>query len=348
MRNFQDHILTEQATISEALTRLNHIAPDSILFISNESKVLIRSLTDGDIRRGLIKGLNTDNSILDFAKENPRYLLKGDYNFQDIMELRNLGIMIVPVLNTEWQIVNVVNFRHFSSYLPIDVVIMAGGRGARLSPLTDSKPKPLLSVGDKPIIEHNIDRLRKYGVDDFWISVRYLGEQIEDYFSDGSSRGIQVKYIWEDEPLGTIGAISKVNNFVHDTVLVTNSDLLTDLDYEKFFVHFEEQEADLSIVSIPYQVNVPYAVLELENGQVQSFKEKPSYTYYSNGGIYLIKKKALELIPKNTFYNATDLMETMIRKGMKVVSYPLRGYWLDVGKPDDFKKANEDIEYLKD
>jgi len=347
VRNFKDHILSEGAVISEALTRLNDIAPDSILFVINDKKELIGSLTDGDIRRGLIKGLDTHNSIIEFIQENTRYLVKGDHSFKDIIDLRSLGITIVPVLDTDRKVVNVVNFRQFRSYLPVDAVVMAGGRGSRLSPLTDNIPKPLLKVGNKPIIEHNIDQLRKYGIDDFWISVRYLGEQIEAYFKDGSAKGIQVEYVWENEPLGTIGAVSKVSNFVHDTVLITNSDILTDLDYEKFFIHFEEQEADLSIVSIPYQVNVPYAVLELEGGRVQSFKEKPSYTYFSNGGIYLVKKKALELIPENTFFNATDLMERMIDKGMKVISYPLRGYWLDVGKPEDFKKANEDIEYLK-
>ena len=347
MRNFKDHLIIKGTLISEALERLNNIAPDSILFVINQKKELIGSLTDGDIRRGLIKGLNTENCVLDFIHESPRYLVKGEHSFEDIINLRNLGITIVPVLNTHRQIVNVVNFRQFKSYLPVDAVIMAGGRGSRLSPLTDTKPKSLLNVGDKPIIEHNIDRLRKYGVDDLWISVRYLGEQIEDYFKDGNAKGIQIKYIWENDPLGTIGAVSKVDDFVHDTVLITNSDILTDLDYEKFFTHFEENEADLSIVSIPYQVNVPYAVLEVEEGIVQSFKEKPSYTYYSNGGIYLVKKNALKLIPQSTFFNATDLMEKMIEKGMKVVSYPLRGYWLDVGKPDDFKKANEDIEYLK-
>ena len=167
------------------------------------------------------------------------------------------------------------NFRSMISYLPIDAVIMAGGRGQRLSPLTDITPKPLLLVNDKPIIDHNISRLSQYGIDDFWISVKYMGEQIEAYFGNGFERNININYVWEDEPLGTIGAVSKIQTFQHDYVLVSNSDLLTNIDYEHFFLDFLEKDADISIVTIPYQVNIPYAVLETINGEVKNFKEKP-------------------------------------------------------------------------
>jgi NDP-sugar pyrophosphorylase family protein len=224
---------------------------------------------------------------------------------------------------------------------------MAGGRGQRLQPLTDTIPKPLLKVGEKPIMEHNLDRLALYGIDDFWFSVKYLGEQIEAYFGDGSNKNIAIEYVWENEPLGTIGAVSKIQNFQHDYVLLTNSDLLTNLDYEHFFLYFLEKDADLAIVTIPYQVNIPYAVLETNTaGEISSFKEKPTYTYYSNGGIYLMKKTMVDYIPKNTFFNATDLMEKLIAEGKKVVSYPLIGYWLDVGQHEDFAKAQQDIKFL--
>jgi NDP-sugar pyrophosphorylase family protein len=224
---------------------------------------------------------------------------------------------------------------------------MAGGKGTRLRPLTEHTPKPLLKVGDKPIMEHNLDRLALYGIDDFWISVKYLGEQIEDYFGNGSNKSINLRYVWEDKPLGTIGAVSKINDFKHDYVLLTNSDLLTNLDYEHFFLDFKKTDADLAVVTIPYQVNIPYAVLETSNGHVVNFKEKPTYTYYSNGGIYLIKKSALSYLPKEDFFNATDLMEKLIEVGKKVVSYPLSGYWLDVGKHEDFEKAQRDLQQIK-
>ena len=224
---------------------------------------------------------------------------------------------------------------------------MAGGRGQRLQPLTDSTPKPLLKVGEKPIMEHNLDRLVNFGIDDFWVSVKYLGEQIESYFGTGINKNINIKYIWENEPLGTIGAVSKIENFEHDYVLITNSDLLTNVDYEHFFLEFIKEDADLAVLTIPYQVNIPYAVLETKDNTIKSFKEKPTYTYYSNGGIYLMKRDVLKYIPKEKFYNATDLMEDLIINNLKLISYPFSGYWLDVGKHEDFKKAQKDINYIK-
>ena len=132
-----------------------------------------------------------------------------------------------------------------------------------------------------------------FGVDDFWFSVKYLGEKIEEFFGKGEKKNISIKYVWEDEPLGTIGAVSKIKDFKHNYVLVTNSDILTNIDYEHFFMEFIKKDADMAVVTIPYQVNIPYAVLETRNGNVVNFKEKPTYTYYSNGGIYLIKKSIL-------------------------------------------------------
>lgn len=347
MKNFNQHLLHSNNTIKQALIKLNDLAKDAILFIVDENNKLIGSLTDGDIRRGLIKGIAIEHSVLDVIQENPRFVRKGESNIQKIIEYREANYRIIPVLDKDDKIVNVINFRFFKSYLPIDAVVMAGGRGERLRPLTDNTPKPLLKIGDKPIIEHNIDRLISYGVDDFWLSVRYLGEQLEDHFKDGSEKNIKIDYIWETEPLGTIGAISKVDNFQHDYILVTNSDILTNLDYENFFLTFLKSGADLSVVTIPYDVKIPYAVMETNNNQVLSFKEKPTYTYYSNGGIYLMKKEVLNLIPKKSFFNATDLMEALIQKNFKVHSYPLRGYWLDIGKHEDFKQAQEDINHIK-
>ena len=227
-------------------------------------------------------------------------------------------------------------------------VIMAGGKGTRLRPITFSIPKPLLPVGDKTIMGHNIDRLTEFGIDDFWFSVNYLGEKIQDFFGSGKQKNISISYVWENTPLGTIGAISKIDDLKHEDVLVTNSDILTNLDYEQFYLDFKNSKADLSIASIPYNVNVPYAVLEKDdNGLIKSFKEKPTYTYYSNAGIYLMKKSVLSLIPKNSFFNATDLIDLLITKNKKVVSFSVDGYWLDIGKHDDYKKAQIDIKKIK-
>jgi dTDP-glucose pyrophosphorylase len=347
MRVFKNHLILKGSTVKKALKLLNELAPDSILFVVDQEDKLIGSLTDGDVRRGLLNDFTLFSLIDDIIQPNPRFIQKGENNIQKIISYREELFRILPVVDENRRVVNVINFRTIKSYLPIDAVIMAGGRGQRLHPLTNSTPKPLLKVGNKPILEHNIDRLAAYGIDDFWISVNYLGEQIENYFGNGQKKNIKIEYVWESAPLGTIGAVSKVTNFEHNYVLVTNSDLLTTIDYENFFLDFVKQEADFAVLTIPYKINIPYAVLETKDRYIKSLKEKPTYTYYSNGGIYLMRKEVLQLIPKDSFFNSTDLMEILIKKNFKVISYPFSGYWLDIGKHEDFDKAQVDIHNLK-
>jgi len=343
---YNRHLIKKGSSIKDALEQLDILAKDAIVFVVSYDNKLIGSLTDGDVRRGLLKGFSVNNSVDDIIQPFPRFIRKGEKNIYKIIELRENNFRIIPVLDKNDKIINVINFRELKSYLPIDAVIMAGGRGERLRTPTTSTPKPLLKVGDKPILEHNLDRLRLFGVDDFWITLKYLGDQIEAHFGDGNGRNINVQYVREEQPLGTIGAVSKINNFQHDYVLVTNSDLLTNLNYEQFFLDFLKQDADFAVVTIPYKVSVPYAVLETSNGHIVDFKEKPTYTYYSNGGIYLMKKNMLNFIPKNIFYDATNLMEDLIKNHKKVISYPFNGYWLDVGRMDDFEKAMQDIAHI--
>jgi dTDP-glucose pyrophosphorylase len=347
LTTYKKYLLKQGSTVKEALAQLNILAKDAIVFIVTEDFKLVGSLTDGDVRRGLLKGVGIENLVDDIIEPNPRFLRKGDRDITKVIEYRDNNFRIIPILDKDGTVVNVINFQELKSYLPIDVVIMAGGRGERLRPLTDKVPKPLLKVGAKPILEHNLDRLALFGIDDFWISVKYLGDQISAYFGDGSERNVQIQYVWEEFPLGTIGAVSKIDNFQHEYVLVTNSDLLTNLDFEHFFLDFLSQGADLSVVTIPYQVSIPYAVLETENNLVTSLKEKPSYTYYSNGGIYLMKRGVLSEIPKGEYFDATNLMEALIKNDYKVLSYPLSGYWLDVGSLQDFEKAQKDIQQIK-
>lgn len=347
MRHYREHLILSGTTIKQALLKLNELSQDAILFVVDFENKLLGSLTDGDVRRGLLNNFSIEDTIDQIIQKNSRYIKRGDNDIQKIIEYREANYRVIPILDNNEIVVNVINFRNIKSYLPIDAVIMAGGRGQRLQPLTNYTPKPLLKVGDKPIIEYNLDRLAKFGIDDFWISLKYLGEQIQNYFGSGEEKNIHIDYVWEEEALGTIGAVSQIQNFTHDYILVTNSDLLTNIDYEHFFLDFIKQNADLAVLTIPYQVNIPYAVLETQNNDIKSFKEKPSYTYYSNGGVYLMRKDMLKYIPKNSFYNSTDLMQNLINLNYKVISYPFFGYWLDIGKHDDFEKAQNDIKNFK-
>jgi dTDP-glucose pyrophosphorylase len=343
MRPFKEHLIKSKTTIKEALKQLDELAEDATLFVVDEFDKLLGSITDGDIRRGLLKNINIENDIDEIIHSKPKYIRKGDYNIEKIIKYRQEFYKIIPILNEKDEIINIINFRFCLSYLPLDVVIMAGGRGQRLQPLTDNTPKPLLKLADKPIIEYNIDRLSKFGISKFWITINYLGEQIQNYFGCGTHKNISIEYIKETQALGTIGSAAMINNFGHDYVLITNSDLITNIDYEQFFNDFILNNADMSVLGIPYQVAIPYAILDTDNNKIKSFKEKPTYTYYANGGIYLMKKAMLSHIPKGIFFNSTDLIEKLIGMNYHVISYPFSGYWLDVGKHDDFEKAKKDV-----
>lgn len=347
MINFKKHLIKSGAKIKEALAQLDKLAQDAIIFVVDENERLVGALTDGDVRRGLLKGINIDRTINEIIQPNPRFIRKGEIDIKKIITFRDELYRIIPIIDYDNKVVNIINFRETLSFLPIDAVIMAGGKGQRLLPLTATIPKPLLRVAEKPIIEHNIDRLSKFGIDDLWICVNYLGEMIQNYLGDGARKNLKISYVWENEPLGTIGSVSQINNFRHDYILITNSDLLTNLDYENFFLEFLKSDAELGVVTIPYQVNIPYAVLETDRDRVLNFIEKPTYTYYSNGGIYLIKRKVLELLPYKKYFNATDLMKKLIDDGKKIFSYPLMDYWLDIGNPKDYEKAQNDFKNIK-
>jgi NDP-sugar pyrophosphorylase family protein len=269
------------------------------------------------------------------------------YKVRDITRAKEIGIQMLPVVDDNKRIVKLINFSHQESCLPVDAVIMAGGEGMRLRPLTEKTPKPLLKIGTKPIIEHGIDRLIKYGVDHIQISINYLGDRIMEYFGDGSARDISIQYIEEKEKLGTIGAVALARPFLHDLILVINSDLLTNIVFEEFFNEYETKDADMSVACIPYTVNIPYAIVDTEEDLILGLKEKPTITYHSNAGIYLIRKEHLARIPRGEHFNATDLIESLISDNKKVTYYPILGYWLDIGKMDDFNKAQEDIKHIK-
>jgi NDP-sugar pyrophosphorylase family protein len=173
-----------------------------------------------------------------------------------------------------------------------------------------------------------------------------LHEQIEEHFSKAVDE-IKVTCVREPQYQGTIGSVLYIDSFNHDTVLIMNSDLFTNIDYEELFIHFQDNETDMSVVGIPYSVSVPYGIFDLNEDNVQGIKEKPLYNYYANAGIYLVKKKLLELIPENTFFDATDFIELLITKGYKIVRYPHTGYWIDIGKIEDYKKAQDFVKHIQ-
>lgn len=346
---YKKHIISINATGREALQLLDGL-PEThsrTLFVVDGSR-MVGTITDGDIRRGLLKDREITDSVCHYMNKGFKSLTKDEVTPNVLTAYRQKELWLLPVLNEEREIVEIIDLKHTQTVLPVAALIMAGGRGERLRPLTDSLPKPMLTVGDKPIIEINIDRLIKFGVKSFYISVRYLSQKIIDYFGDGSSKNVSIQYIHEAEPLGTIGACCKIENLEYDQLLVMNSDILTNIDFEDFYNYYKVKEALMCAASIPYKVQVPYGIMQTsENDFISALIEKPTYTYYANAGIYLLDKWLLSKIPTGQLYNATDLMQELIDVKQGLVHYPILQYWLDIGKMNDYLKAQEDIKHLR-
>lgn len=347
MGEYFNHIIPEGSSLLQALKQLNSLqrGMSLTLFVTNKNNSVIGTLTDGDIRRSIVNGLCLEDKVDGIANKNFSYLKEGAIDVKQIHDCKSRCIELLPIVNEQMQIVDVINLKKQKSYLPIDAVLMAGGKGERLRPLTEKKPKPLLPVGNKCIIDYNVDRLMNYGVRHISVTVNYLKEQIEDHFSQLRD-GLKVNTIREPKFLGTIGSVRFVKEFYNDTILVMNSDLFTNINYEDFYLHFKEHDAEMSVAAVPYTVSVPYGIFDLEGRNIQGLIEKPTYNYYANAGIYLIKRSALDEIPNDTFFNATDLIEKLIAEGKKVIRFPLNGTWIDIGNPQEYQKANEIVKHM--
>lgn len=343
----KNHIINQNVTLLEALSHINTLAPEPlVLFVVDDEQRMVGTLTDGDSRRALIAGASVSDKAEKIMLRNFRYMRFDDVsNVMEIRRQKEMNMKLVPILDDECHIVDIINLEKFKTRLPIDAVLMAGGKGERLRPLTEKTPKPLLKVGEKCIIDHNIDRLISYGVQHINVTVNYLKEQIEEHYQEPRN-GIKVETVREPNYLGTIGSVKFVPTFFNDTVLVMNSDLFTNIDYEDFFLHFQQHDAEMSVAAVPYNVSIPYGILDLEGRNIKGLLEKPQYNHYANAGIYLIKRRALDEIPEDQFFNATDLIEKLIAEGKKVIRYPLNGTWIDIGNPQEYKKANELIEHI--
>ena len=343
----KNHFISQDITLLEALAKINTLAPEPlVLFVLDDVKRMVGTLTDGDSRRALIAGASVNDKVEKIMHRDFNYMKVADVDdVQEINRQRDLKMRLVPVLDSEKHIVEIINLEKYNSRLPFDAVLMAGGKGERLRPLTEKTPKPLLKVGDKCIIDHNIDRLISYGVKNISVTVNYLREQLEEHFAEPRGE-IKVNTVREPKYLGTIGSIKFVEKFHNDTILVMNSDLFTNIDYEDFFLHFKEHNAEMSVAAVPYTVSVPYGIFDLEGREIQGLIEKPTYNYYANAGIYLIKRSALDEIPEDTFFNATDLIEKLISEGKKVIRFPLNGTWIDIGNPQEYQKANELVKHM--
>lgn len=351
MKNHTQHIIPRMANLLDAIRMLNDLSADlslTLFVVEPDTGHMVGTVTDGDIRRAISGGCGLECSVTEAMNTGFTFIREGDFSVDTLRYIKAHQFKLVPVLDSEDRVVRVLDFSGGRSFLPIDAVLMAGGKGERLRPLTLTTPKPLLPVADKPIIDYNVENLLKHGVEHINVTVNYLGEQIEAHFASPlGTDNVQVRCVREPQYLGTMGSIKFVPEWHNDTILVMNSDLFTNIDLEDFYLHFKKHGADMSVAAVPYNVSVPYGIFDIENTrEITGIREKPNYHYYANAGIYLIRRSVLEHIPDGLFYNATDLMETLIAKAMRVIRFPMSGYWIDIGKPDDFRKVQELAQHM--
>lgn len=344
----KNYIIHQEETLLNALKMINSIGGGPlVLFAIDDEDRLVGTLTDGDSRRALIADIALSDSISKVINRNFKSLIDGvDYDVLHLRELKRKGMRLVPILDKQHHIVDIIDLEKYITVLPIDAVLMAGGKGERLRPLTEITPKPLLPVGGKPIIDYNVDSLIKYGVKNISVTVNYLKEQIESHFSKRRDN-VQIHMIREPKYLGTMGSIRFVPEFYHDTILVMNSDVFTNLNFEEFYIHFFDNNADMSVCTIPYSVQIPYGVCQIENDDIKSLSEKPTFDYYVNAGIYMIKRDILDYVPDDMMFHGTDLIDALLRDGKKVTRFPFNGVWIDIGNPQEYKRANELVKYMR-
>lgn len=333
----KQHIISDNATLLDALEMLNALSGGVMtLLVTDSNDVMIGTLTDGDIRRGLLAGAQPLTSVREVMHRSFKALRGDADDIRRLREFRRRGLRLLPRLDAEGHITGLVDTALTRSLLPLTAIVMAGGKGERLRPLTLTTPKPLLKIAGKPIIDYNIDLLRRYGIEDITVTVNYLADTIESHFE-----GSGVKCVREEQPLGTIGAASLVEHPKGGSTLVMNSDLLTTISLEEMYMHHDAEGADITIAAIPYNHSVPYAILTTEGHAVKGLEEKPSYSYYANAGIYIISNRLLKRLKPDRRTDATDLIADAIAEGCRVVYFPISGTWIDIGSHTDFRHAEE-------
>lgn len=341
------HQISQSAPLMEAIARLNELSGGVMtLIVTDGEGRMTGTLTDGDVRRALLRGVGLDALVADAMFREFRALHSDNVNPAAIRELRRHGLRLLPVLDADGRVCRIIDTQVTGTVLPVRAVLMAGGKGERLRPMTLTTPKPLLKIGDKAIIDYNIEALASVGVDDISVTVNYLAEQIENHFSEPVA-GVKVKCLRESRALGTIGAVSLVDLPDEGDTIVMNSDLLTTISFEDLYLCHSERKADVTIAVVPYNVSVPYAIVSTDGENVRALEEKPSYSYYANAGIYIFSNRLLNTLDKDERTDAPDLIEKAIAEGLKVTYYPINGTWIDVGSPVDFSHASELMRHLR-
>ena len=341
--NINELFINQENHLFDALKIINEKEIQIVLVVDNEHR-LIGTITDGDIRRGLLRGLTLDSSVDEVTNKNFHYIKLGENPNKANAIMSKYGINQVPVLNINGVVVDILGKSKIyeEDKLPNSVVIMAGGLGKRLLPHTSDCPKPMLMIGDKPILEIILLECISYGLNKFYISVNYLKDQILDYFQDGKKWNVSIEYLIENEPLGTAGSLHLIPKTLQHPFLILNGDVLTKLKPNQLINYHLNQHSHATICAREYQFNVPFGVIETNGLNLTDFKEKPDYKYLVNAGLYVLDPKILTLLHKREEIDMPELLIKSKQSGYKVKVCPIHEYWIDIGRPESLKQAHKE------
>ena len=341
MKNWRDTVVRPNADIRDTLRALNKGA-QKIALICDDADRLVAVVSDGDIRRGLLSELHMDDPVSVIANTKPKTVQQGLPRKEVKRILIDEGLGVLPILDQGNRVVGLHTLASISSRPELEnpVFIMAGGFGTRLKPLTDDCPKPMLPIGDKPILQHTIERLKLQGFRNFFISTHYLPERIMDHFGDGGSLGVKLTYIHEEVPLGTGGALGLLPpNIAEKPLILLNGDVLTDLDFTEVLEFHESRAADATMCLREQETSLAYGVLEVEGEKVIKMEEKPTYRHLINTGMYVLSNACVKAVEKGRRIDLPSLLEQRICAGFLVSAYSFYGKWIDIGQMDDYIRA---------
>ena len=341
MINISQICLLANSTIEKSFSVINSGAVKIALVVDTDNK-LLGTLSDGDIRRAILRKKPLNETIEDIYHKNSTTANKGSSK-EDLLRLCSInGIAQVPIVDEDRKVIDLFVLDHELSRKQHEnhVVIMAGGLGVRLRPLTENTPKPMLEVGGKPILETIIKLFVNSGFTNITMCLGYKSNVINDYFQDGSDFGANIDYIVEEKRMGTAGALTLLSKRLVNPFFVMNGDLLTNIDFEKMLDFHVSHKSKATMCIREFDIEVPYGVVNLTNENITSIKEKPLHSFFVNAGIYLLEPECINFIPKNKFYDMPNLFEKLIHNKEKIISFPLKEYWLDIGKIGDYEKAN--------
>jgi dTDP-glucose pyrophosphorylase len=344
MNRLDETLIFQTATIRQAIERMEASSTKACI-VTDAERRLLGTVTDGDVRRGILRGVALEEPVSVIMATRPHSISRTEDHSGLLARMREYRVKQIPVLNEDDRLVDLITMDDLLESQKHEnwVVILAGGRGERLAPLTEETPKPMLHVGDRPILETTIRRCAASGFHQFFLSVNHQSEIIKSHFGTGQDLGVSIDYLEEGEPLGTVGSLALLPETTSMPILVINGDILTNVDLALLLSFHLENSATATIAVREYEANIPYGVVTVDHHRVTAIDEKPYKRYFINAGLYVLDPMLIKLIGKNQFTDMPELLDLAIQRGLNVSAFPIREYWVDIGHLDDYDRANNDF-----